>query len=433
MRWALDERLLPALILGVVTAAIPAAILLAVGRMHVELSGEVHFFAVGISALAAAGAALALTFAGARFGDTRTVLVGIAFSTMAALLALHAISTPGVLFGPNGVVTFTGGATLPVGGAILVLSAFRPPPFLHGVTTLLVLQVILIAIVIGLGVTGFVLPQLVPPVPTAHSPSALAVLAGGLVIFTVIVLRAFRTCLLTRRGADPVVTVGVIWLATALVPALTMTYDELGWWLGQALELEAIFTVGLAVAIDLAQTARSRAQTGDIAAASRLRTLAIGGLVHDIGKLSVPDAILKKPGALTADEFAVIRKHPEWGVQLLVELGSFPEGALRLVRDHHERLDGAGYPHGAAGDEIEIDTRILTVCDVYDALISPRVYRPARDHETAMALLRGESGTAFDACCVDALERVLAREAAQEAARGETRLPARLPAPRFAA
>ena len=79
----------------------------------------------------------------------------------------------------------------------------------------------------------------------------------------------------------------------------------------------------------------------------------------------------------------------------------------RLVRHHHERLDGRGYPHGISEDDIELDTRILTVCDVYDALISPRVYRPAWKHEDAMCLLRSEIGTAFDPRCVAALEQVL--------------------------
>jgi len=146
--------------------------------------------------------------------------------------------------------------------------------------------------------------------------------------------------------------------------------------------------------------------------ANRLRTLAIGGLVHDIGKLSVPDAILKKPAALDDDEYEVVQGHPEWGNRLLSELGGFSEAVRHLVRDHHERLDGAGYPRGLSAEEIDLDTRILTVCDVYDALISKRVYRPAWAHEDAMALLRRESGTAFDARCVAALERVVTGETA---------------------
>jgi HD-GYP domain-containing protein (c-di-GMP phosphodiesterase class II) len=93
----------------------------------------------------------------------------------------------------------------------------------------------------------------------------------------------------------------------------------------------------------------------------RLRTLAIGGLVHDIGKLSVPDAILKKPAPLDDDEYAVIKRHPEWGTKLLDGLGGFQKAARRLVRDHNERLDGLGYPNGLTAEELDLDTRILTV------------------------------------------------------------------------
>src|SRR5581483_10485409 len=109
--------------------------------------------------------------------------------------------------------------------------------------------------------------------------------------------------------------------------------------------------------------------------AGRLRSLAIGGLLHDIGKLSVPERILKKPSGLTDEEYAVIKKHPEWGDRLLRELGGFGDQVRRLVRSHHERLDGSGYPDGLAEPELDMDTRIMAVCDVYDALVSPRVYR----------------------------------------------------------
>lgn len=143
----------------------------------------------------------------------------------------------------------------------------------------------------------------------------------------------------------------------------------------------------------------------------RLRDLAIGGLLHDIGKLSVPERILKKPGALDDDEFAAIKLHPGRGVKLLRELGGFGPAIHDLVHSHHERLDGRGYPRGLEESELTLDTRIMTVCDVYDALVSPRVYRDAWTHEDALALLHKDTGTAFDERCVGALERVLAREA----------------------
>jgi HD-GYP domain-containing protein (c-di-GMP phosphodiesterase class II) len=94
----------------------------------------------------------------------------------------------------------------------------------------------------------------------------------------------------------------------------------------------------------------------------------------------------------------------------LRELGGFTEGVRNLVRNHHERLDGGGYPRGLSESELDLDTRILTVCDVYDALVSPRVYRDAWTHEHALELLHKETGMAFDPRCVAALERVLERE-----------------------
>ena len=106
-------------------------------------------------------------------------------------------------------------------------------------------------------------------------------------------------------------------------------------------------------------------------------------------------------------------------MKLLEGLGGFSDPVRRLVRDHHERLDGQGYPRGLRADEICLDTRILTACDVYDALISSRVYRPAWTHNDAIALLRSEAGTAFDARCVDALEQVLAHERGETTARRE--------------
>ena len=126
----------------------------------------------------------------------------------------------------------------------------------------------------------------------------------------------------------------------------------------------------------------------------------------------MPDDILKKPGSLEPGEYAVIQQHPENGRSLLRELGGFAEGVLRLVHDHHERLDGSGYPRGLEAAELDLDTRILAVCDVYDALISTRVYRAAWSAEKALGLLFEQSGSAFDHRVVAALARVLASEPA---------------------
>ena len=458
MRRGLRERLALMLVVGGIAAAIPAVVHVTVGQTGVNLTAKVHFYSVGFSALVAALAALGLTAMGARRGDTRTVVVGTAFAVMASLLALHGLSTPGVWFGNNGVISITGGATLPAGAVILALSVLPLPPALRSVKALLALQVVLLAFVIGLGVSALAWPGLLPTVPAPNSEPALALLAVGLVAYGLLIWRALRTFLLTQRALDLVVVIGLVWLATALVPALTMDFTRLGWWIGHEVELDGILIVGIAVAVDLARAAQSRPLAGDLRgadlvasedaflgshvraltvrladkdeyterhtrrvalravqvgeelglSASRLRTLAIGALVHDIGKLSVPDAILKKPGPLDDEEYAVIKEHPERGYRLLNELGGFSDAVRHLVRDHHERLDGRGYPRGLAESQIDLDTRILTVCDVYDALISKRVYRGAWAHDEAMELLHCEIGAAFDERCVAALERVVA-------------------------
>jgi HD-GYP domain-containing protein (c-di-GMP phosphodiesterase class II) len=459
------EKLGPALLIGFAVAAVPAFAELAFGKTTVSIPASVHFYAVGMTALGAAAASIALTVIGARMSDTRTVVIGTAFAVMAAFLALHGIATPGVLFPKSqyAAVMLTGGATLPVGAAILAFSVLELPRFLRGVKPLLVLQAALLTVVLAVGAVGLLYPGILPEVPKANSPVAMSLVGAGLVMFGVLALRALRTFQLTRRVPDLLVVIGLIWLGTALVASLTLGYSNLGWWLGHMFELDGILIVGIPVALDLAHTASSRPLAGDLHAAdlvaseevflgshvraitlrlaekdeyteqhtrrvalravqvgerlglssSRLRTLATGALVHDIGKLSVPDSILKKPGPLDGDEYEIVKCHATWGAKLIDEIGGFSESVRRLVRDHHERLDGKGYPSGRQADDIALDTRILTVCDVYDALISSRVYRPAWTSEEALALLHAESGTAFDSRCVAALESVLAEEAAE--------------------
>jgi HD-GYP domain-containing protein (c-di-GMP phosphodiesterase class II) len=139
-----------------------------------------------------------------------------------------------------------------------------------------------------------------------------------------------------------------------------------------------------------------------------LRHLAVGSLLHDVGKLSVPGEILRKPAKLTDEEYAEVKSHPNAGVRLLRELGGFPPAVLGLVGEHHERLDGAGYPAGLTGEQLAIGPRILAVCDVFDALVSDRVYSDAWSTDRALALLREQAGTAFDARCVASLAAVVA-------------------------
>jgi HD-GYP domain-containing protein (c-di-GMP phosphodiesterase class II) len=438
-------------------SVIPVGLLIALGDRQVMPPMWVHFYGVGVSALVAAGAAAVLTVVGAREHDTRTVIVGGGFVLMAALLGVHGLTTPGVLMGMNGLIKVTGAATLPVGAAVMALSALPPFTSRYAIHRVLAVEGILAVAILILSLVGVLVPSLVPGVPAARSASAIALFAVGLALYGALAIRAMNTFLLTRRAADFAVVLGIVFLASGLYGALILTFMDLGWWLGHIFEMVGILIVGASLVYDLRRGRRSRPLVGDLRAAelvaaeeaflgsrvralmvrlgakdtsteehtrrvatlaveigeqlglspSRLRSLAIGGLLHDIGKLSVPTSILGKPGSLDEDEYAMVKLHPERGRELLTELGGFDESIARLVLDHHERLDGSGYPRGIEGDALDLPTRILAVCDVYDALVSPRVYRPAWPQQRALSLLRDEADAAFDARCVEALERVV--------------------------
>jgi len=120
-----------------------------------------------------------------------------------------------------------------------------------------------------------------------------------------------------------------------------------------------------------------------------------GSLLHDIGKIGISDSILLKPAKLTEEEWVEIRKHPDIGHQILKGI-SFLEGAAEMVRQHHERFDGTGYPRGLAGEEILLGARIFAVVDTFDAMTSDRPYRKALSYQTAREEIIRFSGRQFD-------------------------------------
>ena len=119
------------------------------------------------------------------------------------------------------------------------------------------------------------------------------------------------------------------------------------------------------------------------------------GLVHDIGKIGVPESILKKPARLTEMEFAYIKRHPDVGADILGEIAGF-EKIAEAIRYHHERYDGRGYPHALKGDNIPILSRMLTLCDAYDAMTTTRCYRSPVSKEAALKEIKELSGIQFD-------------------------------------
>jgi HD-GYP domain-containing protein (c-di-GMP phosphodiesterase class II) len=345
---------------------------------------------------------------------------------------------------------------VPAGGVILA-AAVLAPSARTATRVVARCQAAALAALLVFGLVGLVHPELIPLVPLQVQPWVYFVLFPVSIVYLWIARRAFVTHQLTGRRADLTVAVRLIWLGCSIVIYLLSETWTFGFWAAHAMEAIGFVAVAGSVAVDLARQAPSyhlyrrvegsdlleseesllggyvrsmtatmelrdpstREHSRRVAAlavrvgmrmglpAPALRRLAVAGLLHDIGKLQVPDRILNKPGRLTDEEFAVIKTHPRRGADLLAHLGGF-EQELPIVLWHHERFGGGGgYPDGIAGQAIPLEARIKTVCDVYDALISRRAYREPWSHERAMAQIVSETPTTFDPACVDALAAVL--------------------------
>ncbi|MEP7202425.1 MAG: HD-GYP domain-containing protein [Ilumatobacteraceae bacterium] len=140
--------------------------------------------------------------------------------------------------------------------------------------------------------------------------------------------------------------------------------------------------------------------------ADRLRVIARGAYLHDLGKIAIPDEILNKPGSLTPEERKIVETHPQLGYELASTAPSLNE-VLTVILHHHERLDGQGYPKGLSGMAIPLEARVVAVADVWDALTSDRAYRVGWDPAHALAHIEAGRGTHFDPLVVDALVRVM--------------------------
>src|SRR4051812_19405837 len=173
----------------------------------------------------------------------------------------------------------------------------------------------------------------------------------------------------------------------------------------------------LARAVDMRDdyTGRHSAQVGELArrvgerlgmTGEEITLLECAARLHDIGKLGVPDTILRKPGPLDEGEWAIMRRHPEWGADMVSSVPGLEQLGL-LVGSHHERWDGGGYPDGLAGEAIPLASRVISVCDAYEAMVSRRPYRASLSKRRAVAELADGAGSQFDPQVVAAVEAEL--------------------------
>jgi diguanylate cyclase (GGDEF)-like protein/putative nucleotidyltransferase with HDIG domain len=351
--------------------------------------------------------------------ESRTAPFRTAFSMASLVLTVKAA---GVVYTVFGGVTATGGFSL------LTI----PKPLVGAATTYFVFNTVLIATAIGLSTR-----QSIARVWNENflwSAPSYFVGAGAAAI------------------AASVIDQGGYWWASLVAAPLYLTYRTYKVYMGriqdqqrhvaQVSDLHLATIEALALAIDAKdQTAQSHIRRVQVYAAGIARALGMAdneiqgvktaALLHDIGKLAVPEHILSKPGPLTQEEFQKIRIHPQVGAEIISGV-PFPYPVAPLILSHHERWDGKGYPAGLKGDDIPLGARILSVVDYFDALMSERPYHKAMGLDAALGLLRQEAGKALDPRVVQTfidLHPMLAAEAevSQEPSRKLTRVPTLAP------
>jgi diguanylate cyclase (GGDEF)-like protein/putative nucleotidyltransferase with HDIG domain len=265
-------------------------------------------------------------------------------------------------------------------------------------------------------------------------------LGATLVLGAVLVVWLAPPAIATRAGLPSalglaLLTAGLVFLAYGTCRFYQGRLDAERRRVDEMAELHLATMEALALAIDAKdQTAQSHLRRVQLYATSIARGLGMSSmeiqgvktaaLLHDIGKLAVPEHILSKPGPLTQEEFRKIRVHPQVGAEIISAV-PFPYPVAPLILSHHERWDGKGYPQGLKGDEIPLGARILSVVDYFDALTSDRPYHKAMTHDAAMALLQQEAGRALDPAVVQIFLKTEAAMAA-EAGAIEAATPSRL-------
>lgn len=377
-------------------------------------------------------------------------LLGTMLMAPSVLTLVHGLLTPDVLFGES--EAFRTSAFLALPAAIVVGTPLLRPHSSFGRWAARRWRDWSLLSLLGLFVLAAVLVSLPDAlvIPAAGSPLMVAVtvaIGASVLVFSRRQLHLFE---LGRQTANLVASFALLLVASiAVLPIVPESYSFGFWWLHVAGTFGVLgVCVGLVASKRLSESARDllapvlsrdplvafelglspvvhrfvadleskdqltrdhTVRTGELAlrvgerfqlTARELRELGIAALLHDIGKLHTPDEILAKPGSLTAEEYEIVKRHPVDGEQMLRAEPSLA-GAARIVRHHHERVDGTGYPDGLAGPDIPIGSRIIAACDAVDAMTHDRHFRAAMSYKMAFAVLREQAGSQWDPAVVE--------------------------------
>jgi HD-GYP domain-containing protein (c-di-GMP phosphodiesterase class II) len=429
-----------------------------------------HFYVVSAVSLLAALVAGVLAVTTIQIGLYRVLFLCLGFMSMSAIFAVHGFSTPGILV-PRLLVKSAGSAVaISAYLSLAVPGIFFAASYAPGMAKLERrlpfwpagwLVVFVTAILVAYGFIAIKTWMLVH-LPLSQPPYSTALTIGSILLFFAAAIRQAKTYRVTRLESQATLILAFVLLAEAAAAMVVFPVWSLGWWYYHLMMLAAVclsvralvlerargrsfrsiieaamqlevsvdveqFDVEAVAALVAAVEVKDRETQGHnhrVAElcvqigrelgmpAAELRTLARSGLLHDIGKLGIPDAILHKRGPLDEAEWVVMRTHPEIGLKILQRCGHFKRELLAVLY-HHERMDGTGYPHGLAAEAIPIEARIVAVADMYDVLTSDRPYRKARSREQARATLRSESGSHLDSRLVSTLLRTIGSEVSE--------------------
>ena len=391
-----------------------------------------------------------------RDGNAELGIFGCFFLIASALPFVHALTIPGTLYGPNSATSMTGTLALPLAVAAgLPLVAPRSALSRAVARRWRIWTGSWYAVVAAISAIALTAPRSLPALSTENRGVAFTVIGAGLVLL-VIGFRHLRLYWLSRSRWSLAASLGFVVLAhSAPGSALAEAYGLAFWW-SHALDVAGVGIATIAAAVSYRQSTNFRetlrpivssdpmlalevgldptvhdfiaqleskdpvtrdhvTRVADISsrvgmrnglAANELRDIAIGAVLHDIGKLQIPDAILNKPGRLTADEYEVVKTHAAIGADLVASSPALAS-ATAIVRGHHERPDGLGYPDGLAGDAIPLAARIVAVCDAFDAIANTRQYRDGQGPKVALGVLQEHAGTQFDQRVVDTLAEIV--------------------------
>lgn len=456
MRRSLPEILPGALALGLSTVI--AIVLLTNANLDQQLSFVTpsgHFYIVSAASFVFVLPGLAAVIGALRGSSLRVLMLALGFISLGAIFTVHGLATPGFLLDSRyfGVTGFSSRLTMLVASSWLALSIAHWPDALEA--RLLQRRYLIAgswgAVLLGYATLALTRPESLPPAITTAPVFLIGTTVAVVTFASITGLQYLRGYLLTRRPLFVAVGVGSLLIVQAQIgihlgsvwggtfwlyhlqllaaagaiawgliseyargDAITGAFDRLGerdviaqirsgyseqvLSLAAALEARDGYTIGHGERVGALSVLIGR-ELG--LSEVRLRALAQGALLHDVGKIGVPDAILHKPGPLDDDEFAIIQEHPIRGDEILSSnTGSTIERAV--VRHHHEKFDGSGYPDRLVGEAIPFEARIAAVADVYDALRSARSYREAWTRDRAVAQIEADSGTHFDPRCIPA-------------------------------